>query len=72
MVDNARTAWKWFSMQIAALGIAMQGAILAFPGLKDWLGDQAAHIAGILILAGIVAGRLVDQRKPDHQEDKKP
>ena len=65
LVDNARQAWKWFSVQLAVVGAAIQGAILAFPSLKEWIGDTAAHLAGLAILGGIVLGRLVDQKKPD-------
>lgn len=65
LVDNVRTAWKWFSIQLAVFGAAIQGAVLAFPSVKDWLGDTITHMAGLAILVGIVAGRLIDQRKPD-------
>lgn len=61
LVENWRTAWKWLSIQIAVLGAALQAAILAFPSIKEWLGDSAAHAVGLLILAGIVGGRLVQQ-----------
>lgn len=63
LVENWRSAWKWFSIQLAVVGAAMQAAILAFPSLKDWVGDTVAHGVGILILLGIVMGRVVDQGK---------
>ncbi len=65
LVENARQAWKWFSIQLAVVGGAIQGAILAFPGFRDWLGDELSHLAGIVMFAGIVLGRLVKQEKPD-------
>lgn len=65
IVENWRTAWKWLSIQIAVVGVAVQGAVLAFPDLKDWLGDTATHMVGLLILFGLVGGRLVDQKKPE-------
>lgn len=64
LVSNWREAWKWFSVQIALVGAALQGAVLAFPSLKDWLGDTVAHVAGLVMLAGLVMARLVDQSKP--------
>jgi hypothetical protein len=64
IVPDWREAWKWLSIQLVALGIALQGAVLAFPDLKDWLGDTATHLVGILILAGVAMGRLKDQSKP--------
>lgn len=65
LVPNWRQAWKWASVQIAIVGGAMQAAILAFPDLKDWLGDTITHLAGLMMLVGLVAARLVDQSKPD-------
>lgn len=65
LVDNARTAWKWLSIQLAVIGGAMQAAIMAFPTFKEWLGDELSHAAGVVMFAGIILGRLVDQKKPD-------
>lgn len=67
LVPNWREAWKWLSMQITALGIALQAAILAFPDLKNWVGDMVSHCVGLLILVGIAMGRLKAQPsvKPD-------
>jgi hypothetical protein len=64
LVPNWKDAWKWFSVQLALVGAALQGAILAFPSLKDWLGDTVSHVAGVVMLLGLVAARLVDQSKP--------
>ena len=61
LVTNWQGAWRWFSIQIALVGAAVQGAILAFPSLKDWLGDTATHVVGLLILVGLVGGRLIQQ-----------
>lgn len=69
MVRDARSAWKWLSIQIAAVGVALQAGVMAFPGLKDWLGDTATHVAGLLILFGIVAGRMIDQDKKRRDND---
>lgn len=66
LVPNWRQAWKWFSIQIAAVGAALQATILAFPNVKDWLGDTVVHSAGLVMLFGLVAARLVDQSKPDN------
>jgi hypothetical protein len=65
LVPNWRQCWKWFSVQIAIVGAALQAAVLAFPDLKDWLGDTVTHLAGLVMLFGLVAARLVDQKKPD-------
>lgn len=60
-VSNWRQAWKWLSIQITAVGVALQAAILAFPALKEWVGDTLSHCVGLLILVGIGIGRLKDQ-----------
>lgn len=65
LVENARTAWKWFSIQLAALGVAVQGLAASLPSLKDYLGDTTLHIIGGLILVSIIGARLIDQKKPD-------
>lgn len=65
LVDDARQAWKWFSIQLAFVGGAVQGAALAFHDVRDWLGDQLTHLAGAVMFFGIIAGRLIDQKKPD-------
>jgi hypothetical protein len=65
LVPDWRKAWKWFSVQLALVGAALQAAILAFPSIKEWLGDAVSHCVGLLILAGIVMGRLVDQGRPN-------
>lgn len=64
IVPNWRDAWKWLSIQLAVVGGAMQTAVLTFPDLKNWLGDTVTHLAGLLMLCGIVAARLVNQPSP--------
>lgn len=65
LVDNARQAWKWFSIQLAAAGVAIQGAAAALPSVKDYLGDTTLHIVGALVLVSIIGARLIDQKKSD-------
>lgn len=65
-VPDWRQSWKWLSIQITALGIALQAAILAWPDIKDWIGDTASHCVGLLVLVGIALGRLKDQKAPDN------
>jgi len=62
LVENWRHAWKWFSIQLVAVGVALQAGVLAFPDLKDWLGDKLSHLVGLLILCGIAGGRMVKQK----------
>lgn len=64
LVDNWKTAWKFVSIQLAIVAAALQGAVLAFPNLDKWLGDENTHWVGLVMLLSIVLGRLVDQTKP--------
>ena len=61
-VDNAKSAWKWFSIQSMILAGAMQGAWVFVP---DDLRASMPHglVQGLTIglLALGVAGRLVKQ-----------
>ena len=43
------------------VGFALQAAIMAFPAIKDWIGDGVSHGVGLLILAGIALARLKAQ-----------
>lgn len=62
LVDDARSAWRWFSVQAMAWALAIQGAWQAVPddmkasipaGVVHWL------TMGLLVLG--IAGRLVKQ-----------
>jgi hypothetical protein len=61
IVPNWREGWKWLSIQITAVGIALQAAIIAWPDIKDWLGDTVTHCVGLVILAGVALGRFTKQ-----------
>jgi hypothetical protein len=64
-VPNWRDSWRWLSVQLSIIGVALEGAIVTFPAIHDWLGERISHCVGILILAGVVAGRLKDQTKQE-------
>lgn len=63
LVPNWKDAWKFLSIQITGIGIALQASIIAFPDVKDWLGDAVSHCVGLLILVGVALGRLKCQTK---------
>ena len=65
LVENWRMAWRWLSVQLAILAAAMQAAMLAFPTIKDWVSDSAAHTIGVAMITAIVLGRVIDQKKPE-------
>lgn len=62
LVDNARDAWRWFSVQAMALAVAIEGAWLAIPpDLKSRIPETwvDAVTMGLLVLG--IFGRLVKQ-----------
>lgn len=65
LVDDARNAWKWFSVQAMVLSIALQGAWEAMPAdLKGGIQDSWVHWIAMGLLGVGLAGRLVQQGKP--------
>lgn len=63
LIPDWKSAWKWLSVQIALAAAALQGVILAFPSVHDWLGDFTSHAVGLVMIVGLVMGRLIDQGK---------
>ena len=61
-IEGWRRAWRWFSVQIPALNLAMLSTWAALPArFQDALPlPWVVVIAAVLIVAGVV-GRLVDQ-----------
>lgn len=66
LVENWKSAWKWFSVQFVAVAGAIQLTVLAFPdALKGWLPDWVTHALALGLLVAAVFGRLVNQSKPE-------
>lgn len=66
LVDNAKQAWRWFSIQIIAFCVALQGASIAFPDtLRQYIPDWMMHTIAIVVLGAAVFGRLIKQ---DHKD----
>ena len=66
LVENWKSAWKWFSVQLVAIAGSVQLAVLAFPDeLKGWLPDWLTHALALGLLCAAVFGRLIDQSKAD-------
>ncbi len=71
LVNNAKDAWRWFSVQSMVIAAALQGGWIMVPGdLRDNVPSWVATSVTIGILALGVIGRLVDQGGDDvKQED---
>ena len=62
LVDNARSAWRWFSVQAMVLAGAIQGAWMFIPeDMKASIPAGIVQGATIALLVLGVAGRVVDQ-----------
>ena len=62
LVDNAKNAWKFFSVQAMAVAGALQGAWLAMPpDLQARVPGEWVDALTMAILALGIVGRLVDQ-----------
>jgi hypothetical protein len=64
LVNNWKSAWRWFSVQLVAAAGAVQLSVLAFPEtVRGWLPDWLTHALAVALLMAAVLGRLVDQGK---------
>lgn len=65
LVDNAKQAWKWFSVQAMALALAIQGAWEVLPDdMKASIPHNLVTYTTLALLALGIGGRLVKQDKP--------
>ena len=66
LVKDARQAARWFSIQFAALGVAVEVAWRALPAnLIGSVPDWAQSSITVFIFAGVALGRLIDQGGED-------
>lgn len=65
LVPDWRQAWRWFSVQALAIIMVLPLVWAGLPAdVKAWVPPEW-HIPIIMLLgAGGIAGRLVDQNKP--------
>lgn len=64
LIDEWRSAWRWFSCQAMALAAAVQGGWAALPDdMKEHLPAWIATAATIAVLVLGIGGRLVKQER---------
>ena len=64
LVDNARHAWQWFSVQAFVLAGALQAVWMQLPpDMKTKIPDNLVSVATIAICVLGVIGRLTSQPK---------
>lgn len=65
LVDNAKQAWRWISVQCMVIAGALQGAWVFIPGdMKSSIPPNIVTGATVGLLVLGVAGRLVKQEPP--------
>jgi hypothetical protein len=63
LVDDAKQAWRWFSVQAMVLAGAIQGAWVFIPeDMKASIPPTVVQWVTIVLLVFGVAGRIVDQK----------
>lgn len=77
LVDEWRSAWRWWSIQLNALGNMLLVALLSFPDIAQqvWvalpdearamLPERVAYWVPVIILIASGVARLVQQEKKD-------
>lgn len=62
LVEDARQAWRWISMQCMAGAVAVQGAWEVLPNdMKSGIPPKAVTYITLFLLAMGIVGRLVKQ-----------
>jgi hypothetical protein len=61
-VSNWRDAWKWFSVRVAAIIIALPLAWMAIPDeVKAYMPDAWKPWVMMALGLAVIAGRMIDQ-----------
>jgi len=64
LVEGAKNAWRWFSVQAMTLAAAVQGAWVFVPeDMRSSLPPNAVQALTVALLVMGVAGRLVKQKE---------
>jgi hypothetical protein len=65
LIPNWRDAWKWFSVQALAAIVALPFVWASLPAdVKSYLPDSAEPWILVVLAAGGLIGRIIDQQKP--------
>lgn len=63
IVEDAKQAWRWFSMQAMVVALAIQGAWEVIPAdMKASIPPQYVTYTTLCLLVFGIAGRLVKQK----------
>ena len=68
LVNNAREAWRWYSVQALAVAAALQGGWMALDDLQSRVPDWCVDTLTIAILISGIIGRLIPQGGGDDKQ----
>ena len=61
LVEDAKTCWKWLSVQLAALAVVAMQLYEQFPQFQTYIPDKVFHNAMSVFVGLIIVGRLIKQ-----------
>lgn len=64
LVENAKSAWRWLSVQLAFLSVAALQLYEQVPQFQQWIPDKVFHNIMTGMVALIILGRLIKQESP--------
>jgi uncharacterized protein YlaN (UPF0358 family) len=73
LVQDAKSAWKWLSVQLAALSLVALQVYEQVPQFQAYISDKVFHNIMSVMVALIIIGRVVKQEPaPTVQAPKVP
>lgn len=70
---NWKDAYKWLSIQVAAVSGAMQAALIAFPDtMRQYLPDWVTHWVALVCFGAVIVARLTATKEPYHGPSEPP
>jgi hypothetical protein len=61
LVENAKQAWRWYSVQAMAVAGALQAAWLSLGDMQSRIPEWGVDALTVVILLSGIVGRLVKQ-----------
>lgn len=64
LVEDARSAWKWLSVQLAAVSVIAMQVYENVPQFQQYIPDKVFHNVMTVMVGLIIIGRLIKQDAP--------
>lgn len=72
LVADAKSAWKWLSVQLAALSLIALQVYEQVPQFQSYIPDKVFHNGMSVMVALIIVGRLIKQEPATVDVQKAP